>query len=54
MNKCFRTATAFVSAAALLQLALVTGTSAQTAPLVAIRQPTPMWRLICIRNPATG
>ena len=40
MNTCFRTATAFVSAAALLQPALVTGTSAQTAPLVAI-QPDP-------------
>ena len=40
MNTCFRTATAFVSAAALLQLALATGTSAQTAPLVAI-QPDP-------------
>src|SRR6516162_3457808 len=37
MNKCFRTSTAFVSAAALLQPALMTGTSAQTAPLVAIQ-----------------
>ena len=42
MNKCFRTVTAFVSAAALLQPALMTGTFAQTAPLVAIQpDPTP-------------